>query len=166
MGSEIQVVAALIADNGRLLICQRRRDAAFPLKWEFPGGKVKPGEPPEAALRRELEEELGVQAAVGALVFEHTHRYAEPGSKSICCFITRAWRTRRRATWSLRTCSGSSRRGSVNSISLQAICQSSRNWPAAAFERRKPPFAKQCNFMRRAARKSAMLTPECARRQL
>lgn len=54
------VVAAVIEREGRLLICQRRKGDRFPLKWEFPGGKVEPGESPEGALKRELQEELGV----------------------------------------------------------------------------------------------------------
>lgn len=78
MGTHIEVVAGLIARDGRLLICQRRHDTAFPLKWEFPGGKVKSGESPEAALQRELAEELDVRAGIGSLLFEHTHSYAEP----------------------------------------------------------------------------------------
>ncbi len=53
------VVAALILRDSRLLICQRKRGGTFPLKWEFPGGKVEPGEDLERALIRELAEELG-----------------------------------------------------------------------------------------------------------
>jgi len=71
------VVAALIESGGKLLVCQRRRDAAFALMWEFPGGKVEPGESLEAALARELREELGVAATVGAEVYRATHKYAE-----------------------------------------------------------------------------------------
>lgn len=56
----ITVVAAVIEREGRLLICQRRKEDPFPLKWEFPGGKVEPGESAEEALKRELQEELGV----------------------------------------------------------------------------------------------------------
>jgi 8-oxo-dGTP diphosphatase len=55
----ITVAAAVIEREGRLLICQRRKEDPFPLKWEFPGGKVEPGESPEQALKRELQEELG-----------------------------------------------------------------------------------------------------------
>jgi 8-oxo-dGTP diphosphatase len=73
----ITVVAAIIRQNGRLLICQRRRDDRFPLKWEFPGGKVAAGETPEQALARELEEELGVRAAVGREVLRTRYRYSE-----------------------------------------------------------------------------------------
>jgi mutator protein MutT len=73
----IRVVAALIQENGRLLICQRRRDDSFPLKWEFPGGKVRPGETPAVALERELREELGVRCTVGMEVYRVFHRYAE-----------------------------------------------------------------------------------------
>jgi 8-oxo-dGTP diphosphatase len=74
----ITVVAALIQRRGRLLICQRRAGGPFPLKWEFPGGKVQPGETPQAALRRELREELGVAARVGRQVHGTRHRYASP----------------------------------------------------------------------------------------
>jgi len=73
----IRVVAAIIEHRGRLLICQRRRGDAFELKWEFPGGKVRRGETPRAALARELREELGVAADVGREVFRARHRYAD-----------------------------------------------------------------------------------------
>ena len=56
----IDVVAALIFQEGRLLVCQRSADSAFPLKWEFPGGKVEPGERGKEALRRELRDRKSV----------------------------------------------------------------------------------------------------------
>lgn len=55
------VVAAVIEQDGRFLICRRRADQKHPLKWEFPGGKVEPGEDAQAGLRRELAEELGTR---------------------------------------------------------------------------------------------------------
>jgi len=84
----ITVVAALIQHDGKLLICQRRHDAAFPLKWEFPGGKVQPGESPERALVRELREELGVTATVDGEVFRSRHRYAELHDELCLIFFT------------------------------------------------------------------------------
>ena len=73
----LTVVAALIESDGRILACQRRRAGSFGLMWEFPGGKVKPGETLEQALRRELEEELGTDATIGHELFRTQHRYAE-----------------------------------------------------------------------------------------
>jgi mutator protein MutT len=73
----ITVVAALIRDNGKLLVCQRKRGTSFAMMWEFPGGKVKPGETLKQALVRELEEELGTQATIGSEVYRAQHRYAE-----------------------------------------------------------------------------------------
>lgn len=56
------VAAAVLIDaDGRVLVCQRSPTQSHPGKWEFPGGKIEPGETPEAALRRELFEELGVE---------------------------------------------------------------------------------------------------------
>ncbi len=71
------VVAALIESRGRILACQRRKNDAFGLKWEFPGGKVQPGEQPAQALARELKEELGVEAAIGEELYRTRHRYKE-----------------------------------------------------------------------------------------
>ena len=71
-----RVVAALIRDEkGRILIAQRLPKAVFPLKWEFPGGKVEVGESDEEALRRELMEELGIESEVGELFAKKTHEY-------------------------------------------------------------------------------------------
>lgn len=72
----VTVVAALIEQNGRMLICQRTRNGSFPLSWEFPGGKVEPGETLPQALARELQEELGVACTVGAEQYRTRHRYA------------------------------------------------------------------------------------------
>jgi 8-oxo-dGTP diphosphatase len=71
-----QVVAALIVKDAKVLVCQRTRHQSMPLKWEFPGGKVEPGEDHRDALRRELEEELGIIAEVGPLVTTIQHTYA------------------------------------------------------------------------------------------
>ncbi len=60
-----QVVAGILEQEGRILICRRRADQPHALKWEFPGGKMEAGETPEAALARELREELGIEARVG-----------------------------------------------------------------------------------------------------
>jgi 8-oxo-dGTP diphosphatase len=73
----MKVVAAVIerADR-RLLVGQRRRNDTSPLKWEFPGGKIKDGETPQAALARELSEELGVTMRKCAEIARVTHSYA------------------------------------------------------------------------------------------
>ena len=61
----LEVVAAVITRDGKILIGQRKRTGRHPLKWEFPGGKVEPGEDPRAALARELREELNLEAVIG-----------------------------------------------------------------------------------------------------
>ena len=69
------VVAGLIVRDGLVLITQRRADQALPLQWEFPGGKVEPGEAPTAALARELREEIGVAVDVGRVWDVLFHAY-------------------------------------------------------------------------------------------
>jgi 8-oxo-dGTP diphosphatase len=73
----ILVVAGIIRRDDHILICQRRRADAYGLQWEFPGGKVKTGESLPTALKRELEEELAVQAEVGGEVFRLRHHYPD-----------------------------------------------------------------------------------------
>lgn len=70
------VVAGLMRDgDGRVLITQRRADQSLPLQWEFPGGKVEPGEAPVAALVRELHEEIGCVVDVGRIWEVLFHAY-------------------------------------------------------------------------------------------
>jgi len=71
------VVAAVIErSDRRLLIGQRKRGDTSPLKWEFPGGKVEPGETPEMALARELKEELGARMQRSVPIGRTVHKYA------------------------------------------------------------------------------------------
>jgi len=72
----IKVTAAIIEKEGRILIARRRRgDGPLGGKWEFPGGKVEPGETCERCLERELFEELGIRARVGAFLCASRHDY-------------------------------------------------------------------------------------------
>jgi 8-oxo-dGTP diphosphatase len=71
------VVAALVRDGSRVLVSRRRADQAMPLLWEFPGGKVEPGESPEAALAREVREELGCEIRVGRIHEVVFHAYED-----------------------------------------------------------------------------------------
>ena len=72
----IIVVAAIIRKNGSILLTRRFNNVHLPGLWEFPGGKVEPGETLEAALHREIEEEIGVQVAVNGEYFKVEHAYA------------------------------------------------------------------------------------------
>jgi 8-oxo-dGTP diphosphatase len=75
------VVAAVIERDGLVLIGQRKPGKWHALKWEFPGGKVEPGEAPAAALARELEEELGLSAEIGQCIADYEFQY--PGRSRI-----------------------------------------------------------------------------------
>ena len=71
----VEVVAALICDKNRFLICQRPANKARPLLWEFVGGKVEAGESRQQALIRECLEELAVTLSVGDLFMDVVHKY-------------------------------------------------------------------------------------------
>ena len=75
--SAIEVVAALIWDGDRFLICQRPAHKARGLLWEFVGGKVELGETKEAALVRECREELAIELSVGEVFMEVLHTYPD-----------------------------------------------------------------------------------------
>jgi 8-oxo-dGTP diphosphatase len=83
----VQVVAAIIEREGRILICRRTREQTHSLKWEFPGGKLEPGETPEQALARELEEELGLRDAAGQEITRYEFCY--PGKNPILLIFFR-----------------------------------------------------------------------------
>ena len=71
----VRVVAAVIENEGRYLVTQRRATAVLPNLWEFPGGKVEPGESDEIALRREIRERLDAEVKVGQLISFVRHPY-------------------------------------------------------------------------------------------
>ncbi len=73
----VEVVAALVVENGRFMICQRPAHKARGLLWEFVGGKVEPGETKEQALVRECREELGVTVVPGDVFMEVDHVYPD-----------------------------------------------------------------------------------------
>ncbi len=72
-----EVVAALIWDNGKFMICQRPATKSCALLWEFVGGKVEPGETKEQALIRECQEELAVTVSVGDVFMDVVHEYPD-----------------------------------------------------------------------------------------
>jgi 8-oxo-dGTP diphosphatase len=73
----IRVVAGIIEQHDRVLICQRPMHKIFGGKWEFPGGKMRLSETPRQALARELHEELGITARIGDVLQTLRHRYPE-----------------------------------------------------------------------------------------
>ncbi len=75
MRRNIRVVGAMIERDGKYLITQRPPRATLPLLWEFPGGRVEPGETDEEALARELDEEMGITVDVGERVIHLEHAY-------------------------------------------------------------------------------------------
>jgi 8-oxo-dGTP diphosphatase len=73
----IDVTAAILTQAGRVLIARRKAGASRAGMWEFPGGKVRPGESPEECLTREIREELGLEIAVGKFFGASVHAYAD-----------------------------------------------------------------------------------------
>jgi 8-oxo-dGTP diphosphatase len=82
-----QVVAGILEREGRVLICRRRADQQHALKWEFPGGKIEGDETPQAALIRELREELGIESDAAEEITRYEFSY--PGKKPILLIFLR-----------------------------------------------------------------------------
>ncbi|HXE11399.1 MAG TPA: (deoxy)nucleoside triphosphate pyrophosphohydrolase [Bryobacteraceae bacterium] len=81
------VSAAVIARGTKILVGQRRRGDRHALKWEFPGGKVEPGETPEQALVRELREELAIECKVGRQIAQYRHDYPKGVSVVLLFYV-------------------------------------------------------------------------------
>ena len=74
-GGRLLVTAAVIVKEGRVLLARRPPEGRHPGAWEFPGGKVEPGESPEECLAREIAEEMGTKVTVGRRLASVTHDY-------------------------------------------------------------------------------------------
>ena len=85
------VAAGLIMRCDEVLICQRKAGTPMGLKWEFPGGKIEAGESAEQALRRELVEELGIHAEIGAPVAHVRHSYRSGGAVDLQFFLVQSF---------------------------------------------------------------------------
>jgi 8-oxo-dGTP diphosphatase len=89
----INVAVGIIIKEGtasgthEVLLCQRKRSARYPLKWEFPGGKLEPNEHPEECLRRELFEELEIHGAVGTLYHQQHYTYPDSGTFDVLYYL-------------------------------------------------------------------------------
>jgi 8-oxo-dGTP diphosphatase len=88
----VEVSAGIIVDARRVLVCRRRSDQPHPLKWEFPGGKREAGESMEDCLRRELREELGIEAQVGPEMWRTDYVYPERAPVALVFFLVPAYR--------------------------------------------------------------------------
>ncbi len=84
---ELTVVAGLILRDSKILVCQRRRDDTHSMQWEFPGGKIEPGETPQEALKRELHEELGIECTIGRELFRSRHSYRGSNPQLLLIFF-------------------------------------------------------------------------------
>ena len=83
----IKVVVGVIIKNDEILLCRRKKSARYPLKWEFPGGKVEDSEPLEESLKRELREELEIDAEVGALFHHQQWVYPDSGKYEVAYYF-------------------------------------------------------------------------------
>jgi 8-oxo-dGTP diphosphatase len=83
----VLVAAAVLVEGGRVLLTQRKAGTHLAGAWEFPGGKVQAGEDPREALRRELAEELGIEATAGEILDVTFHRYEDADKAVLLLFF-------------------------------------------------------------------------------
>jgi mutator protein MutT len=88
----VEVAAGLLVRGRAVLACQRAAGSAHAGKWEFPGGKREPGESMQECLRRELREELGIEAEIGDPVWRTEHTYAGRKPVALLFFLVRRFR--------------------------------------------------------------------------
>ena len=88
----LQVVAAILQRDGKILVGQRTPLQSHPLKWEFPGGKLEAGESPAAALIRELREELGIESEAGPEIMRYEFTYPEKQPILLVFLEVSSWR--------------------------------------------------------------------------
>jgi 8-oxo-dGTP diphosphatase len=81
------VAAGILIENGKVLLSRRKQGSHLAGMWEFPGGKAEPGEDPRDALRRELEEELGIRTRIGEIVDVTFHRYEDADKAVLLLFF-------------------------------------------------------------------------------
>jgi len=87
------VTAGILVEGDRILICQRHHSDPYGMQWEFPGGKVKEGEDLKTSLRRELAEELAIEAEIGEEVFRLRHRYPDRNVEVVFFVVRRYFGT-------------------------------------------------------------------------
>jgi 8-oxo-dGTP diphosphatase len=87
----IKVAVGIIRENGNVLVCQRKQSARYGLRWEFPGGKVENGETTIDCLKRELKEELNIDAQIGSLYHRQEYTYADAGSFEVFYYIVSSY---------------------------------------------------------------------------
>lgn len=85
------VAAGIVIEHGKVLLSRRKKGSHLAGLWEFPGGKAEAGEDPRAALRRELEEELGITTRIGEIVEVTFHRY-DDADKAVLLLFFEAFR--------------------------------------------------------------------------
>jgi 8-oxo-dGTP diphosphatase len=84
----IQVAVGILTEAaGNVLLCRRPKGKPYAHQWEFPGGKIEKGERPDECLRRELREELGIDAVVGELFHVQSHRYPDSGEYNVYYYL-------------------------------------------------------------------------------
>src|SRR5581483_10668788 len=88
----LQVVAGILEREGKILICRRTAEQSHPLQWEFPGGKVEPGESPSQALARELEEELAITETAAEEITRYPFAYPDKAPIELIFFRVTSFR--------------------------------------------------------------------------